>query len=36
MANIFSANQHIYVESGLGAAIVGLEYFLVLGLNFNL
>lgn len=36
VGNLFHLDQHLYMEGGLGAAVVGLEYFAGLGVNFNL
>ena len=36
IGDLFHLQQHLYVEAGLGVAVVGIEYFAVLGLNFNL
>ena len=33
-ADLFQWNQYVYLEAGVGVAIVGIEYFGVLGLNF--
>lgn len=35
MANLFNLNNHLYTEAGIGIAVIGFEYFAVLGLNFN-
>lgn len=35
VANLLHWDQHLYIETGLGIAVVGIEYFAVLGLNFS-
>lgn len=35
-ADLFQWNRFVYLEAGVGLAVVGIEYYGVLGLNFNL
>ncbi len=35
IGNLFNLSNHLYTEAGVGLAVVGFEYFAVLGTNFN-
>ncbi len=35
-ANLWNSDEHFYAEAGLAAALVGMEYFFDLGLNFQI